>query len=106
MAPLILGSSTLHLPPRTPLFSNKMAAADCLPPTLHADPLATPSYDQPSFPSSSPVLRHQHRRPLSNNELSYFLPSRASGVNDMYVDCLSSNPDSTENSRAGIFTTI
>ncbi|KAL1412681.1 hypothetical protein Q8F55_000428 [Vanrija albida] len=53
-------------------------------------PSSAPSRQPPDAPASvsssrsaSPLL--PVRRQLSDNELSYFLPSRADGVNDMYV---------------------
>lgn len=43
-------------------------------------------------PPASPLsdLITTHRRPLSDNEMSYFLPSRERGVNDMSVPSSSS----------------
>ncbi|OSD03262.1 hypothetical protein PYCCODRAFT_1434677 [Trametes coccinea BRFM310] len=39
----------------------------------------------PDSPSDGPSCRHRYERKMGETELSYFLPSRQTGVNDMYL---------------------
>ncbi|CAK5264954.1 unnamed protein product [Mycena citricolor] len=49
---------------------------------------------------SSPIRHEAVERPLGETEVSYFLPSRASGVNDMYLHLgLRANPEIFDRSR-------
>jgi len=64
-------TSALQTPPDTPAGSD-----------LELKRLSIASATSSSS-SSSPGKATETSRPLSDNELSYFLPSRADGVNDM-----------------------
>lgn len=93
-------STALLTPPTTPghpMLDDKHAFAKALSAPLHAalyTPPATPE-PRPSTPDllEPPTTRTglplpsgpSRARPLSENELSYYLPSRADGVNDMYL---------------------
>lgn len=68
--------SSFPYPPKQPHGYNSLLTPPSTPPL---GSLAVFPKDQHAFAK----VRQVERRALSDNELSYFLPSRANGVNDM-----------------------
>ena len=87
-----LNGSPFLAKPSTPLQSIRRPTSLLTPPiTPFGDSFKLSSDEPQSIPSHqferltvTPKLG-EDKRPLSDNELSYFLPSRADGVNDMYL---------------------
>ncbi len=78
-------------PPLTPVGSETYFPRRSISASKINTHLPTPPYT-PERPTTSPLSENLKRlsfeelsRPLSENELSYYLPSRADGVNDMCV---------------------